>query len=89
MNALGGFHAAFTLPETMNLGPASLRFQLQNPAAKTENMEYWHQIQVQEFRRPEFEVTTSASEGPHFVAGYAITTWRPSTMRAGRCRTPR
>ncbi len=74
VTALGGFHAAFTLPETMNLGPASLRFQLRNPAAKTENMEWWHQIQVQQFRRPEFEVTTSASQGPHFVAGYAITT---------------
>jgi uncharacterized protein YfaS (alpha-2-macroglobulin family) len=73
LNALGGFHAAFTLPETMNLGSASLMFRLSNPAADTENNWSWHQIQVQQFRRPEFEVSASASEGPHFVAGYAIT----------------
>jgi len=74
LNLLGGFHAVFTLPETTNLGPASLTFRLSRPSANTEYIEWWHQIQVQQFRRPEFEVSASASEGPHLVGGHAITT---------------
>jgi uncharacterized protein YfaS (alpha-2-macroglobulin family) len=65
INALGGFTLAFTLTETMNLGYANL--ELSGPG------QYNHQFQVQEFRRPEFEVKASASEGPHLVGGFATT----------------
>jgi hypothetical protein len=64
LNALGGFDFAFTLPETMNLGQASLRLSLQGN-------EFHHAVQVQEFRRPEFEVATSVNEGPFMALEHA------------------
>ncbi|MBV9957942.1 MAG: hypothetical protein JO360_05945, partial [Acidobacteria bacterium] len=42
-----------------------------------------HQFQVQEFRRPEFEVTAEASEGPHFVGGDATATVSASYFAGG------
>ena len=72
LNALGGFHTSFTLPAAMNLGYAQIRFRLTGRAPSASGREHSHQIQVQEFRRPEFEVSASTSEAPHFVGGGAI-----------------
>ena len=69
INALGGFDIAFTLPATMNLGYAAVQFSAQGGTSEGTNREYSHMFQVQEFRRPEFEVTAQANEGPHFVGG--------------------
>jgi len=70
VNALGGFTMAFKLPETMNLGYANLELTLSGgPAAS--GGQHGHGFQVQEFRRPEFEVKAEASEGPHFAGGHA------------------
>jgi hypothetical protein len=71
LNALGGFDLALTLPEAMNLGYANLHLTL--TAAKG-YADYHHALQVQEFRRPEFEVTARASEGPYFVGDSAVVT---------------
>ena len=71
MNALGGFDTKFKLPATMNLGQAYVQFMAENTTAS--NGVQQHYFQVQEFRRPEFEVTTQASEGPFFVKGHAET----------------
>jgi uncharacterized protein YfaS (alpha-2-macroglobulin family) len=71
LNALGGFDTRFKLPATMNLGNAYVQFQAEN-ATINGNSEQ-HYFQVQEFRRPEFEVKTEASEGPFFVKGFAQT----------------
>ncbi|GAG29157.1 unnamed protein product, partial [marine sediment metagenome] len=54
LNPLGGFDTSFTLPETMNLGSASLRFRLVGGRSGAGRQEHSHTIQVQEFRRPEF-----------------------------------
>ncbi|HLG14839.1 MAG TPA: DUF6049 family protein [Blastocatellia bacterium] len=70
INAFGGFDAVLKLPPTMNLGYASIQLQSQ-PNKTIPGSETSHQFQVQEFRRPEFEVSASASEGPHFVGGSA------------------
>ncbi len=64
LNTLGGFATSFVLSEAMNLGPTSLLLTL-------DGNQYAHSFAVQEFRRPEFEVTASASEGPHFVGEHA------------------
>ncbi len=70
VNALGGFTMAFTLTETMNLGPAALELNLERgPAAS--GSQHLHSFQVQEFRRPEFEVKVNAGEGPFFAGGHA------------------
>jgi uncharacterized protein YfaS (alpha-2-macroglobulin family) len=72
LNALGGFDTSFALPETMNLGFASLRLRIAGVSAS--NLQHSHSVQVQEFRRPEFEVTTSVSAGPHFIGEHAAAT---------------
>ncbi len=71
LNALGGFDWSMTLPEAMNLGTAFLQLSLSTSRGYGE---YQHSIQVQEFRRPEFEVTATASEGPYFVGDSAAAT---------------
>jgi hypothetical protein len=70
VNALGGFTMAFTLTETMNLGNTALELNLSGgPAAN--GAQHNHVFQVQEFRRPEFEVKANAGEGPFFAGGNA------------------
>ncbi|HXG94319.1 MAG TPA: DUF6049 family protein [Blastocatellia bacterium] len=82
VNALGGFDTAFKLPATMNLGAASLQFETK-AATVIAGQQYEHQFQVQEFRRPEFEVSTQASEGPHFVGASATATVSASYYAGG------
>jgi uncharacterized protein YfaS (alpha-2-macroglobulin family) len=66
VNAWGGFDFAFTLPEVVNLGPVYINFE-------TSGGSYGHSFQVQEFRRPEFEVTAkNETGGPYFVDGHAV-----------------
>ncbi len=81
INALGGFDTQFKLPGTMNLGYAYV--QLQADQATLSGNSQQHYIQVQEFRRPEFEVSTQTSEGPHFVKGFAETTVSASYYAGG------
>ncbi len=73
INALGGFDMTFKLPPAINLGYARIELDAHGDgfAASSPNS---HQFQVQEFRRPEFEVTAQASDGPHFVGSNATTT---------------
>ncbi len=69
LSPAGSFELAIPLPKTPSLGYASVQFTvppdslqaLQAPA-------YTHQFRIEEFRRPEFEVTAHASQGP-FVVG--------------------
>ncbi|HSB09639.1 MAG TPA: DUF6049 family protein [Blastocatellia bacterium] len=70
INALGGFDTVFKLPSTMNLGDANVKFEAYADGFAAVRS-HSHQFQVQEFRRPEFEVTAQASEGPHFVGASA------------------
>ena len=71
-NLLGGFDTSFKLPPTMNLGDATVELEANSVSEKFENPTYKHRFQVQEFRRPEFEVIAkSETEGPLFVGGHA------------------
>ena len=70
VNPVGGFDTKFTLPKTPNLGSAQVRLTAQGKM-KSETV---HVIQVQEFRRPEFEVSAQASPGPFIIgAGGDVT----------------
>ncbi len=70
VNALGGFDLAFTLPEQVNLGQASVYFSL---ATGLDGSSYGHSFQIQEFRRPEFEVNArNETSGPYFVGDSAV-----------------
>jgi uncharacterized protein YfaS (alpha-2-macroglobulin family) len=69
LNLLGGFDLAFTLPKTMNLGTGDLKFTADGDKG-LENLEFEHGFRVEEFRRPEFEVSAkNESAGPFFVRG--------------------
>jgi uncharacterized protein YfaS (alpha-2-macroglobulin family) len=65
VNPAGGFDARFMVPKTPNLGHAAIEFEARGTLRGTRS----HTIQIQEFRRPEFEVSTQASQGPFLVGG--------------------
>ncbi len=71
LSPLGGFDLAFELPEGINLGYTTLDLTAVGSLTNLDGGNYGHSFQVQEFRRPEFEVVTSASEGPHFIGDSA------------------
>ena len=63
VSGVGGFDTKFTLPKTPNLGEAYIRLEAQGRMTGG----YTHEFQIQEFRRPEFEVSAQASQGPFLV----------------------
>jgi uncharacterized protein YfaS (alpha-2-macroglobulin family) len=78
LNALAGFDLKLKLPAAMNLGHARLEFKLAEDGG-----EHTHTFQVQEFRRPEFEIKASASEAPHFVGAHATVAMTASYYAGG------
>jgi uncharacterized protein YfaS (alpha-2-macroglobulin family) len=69
LNALAGFDLKLKLPPAMHLGTASVEFEFEGRSDK-----HYHRFQVQEFRRPEFEIDARTSEAPHFVGSSATAT---------------
>src|SRR5262245_16900614 len=65
VSAAGGFDTRFTLPKTPGLGRAEIAFVASG--ALRGNHAHW--IEIEEFRRPEFEVSAQASQGPFLVGG--------------------
>ena len=65
VNPVGGFDTRFTVPKTPNLGYAQISFEAQGSLRGG----YTHGIQIEEFRRPEFEVSAQAGPGPFVVGG--------------------
>jgi alpha-2-macroglobulin len=73
VNRLGGFDLAFTIPENVNLGHAYIILDAEGSLGNLYSTQYHHTFQIQEFRRPEFEVTARVeSEGPHFAGESAV-----------------
>ncbi|MGH9820237.1 MAG: MG2 domain-containing protein, partial [Pyrinomonadaceae bacterium] len=69
-NPFGAFDLKFSIPDNSNLGASRVDFS--EPGSPTA-IAYSHQFQIQEFRRPEFEVSTKVeSEAPLFVGGNAV-----------------
>jgi alpha-2-macroglobulin len=68
-NPFGAFDFKFNLPDNVNLGDARIEF---SPAGST-SVVYSHDFQIQEFRRPEFEVTAKVeTPAPHFIKESAM-----------------
>ncbi len=82
VGALGGFDLSFKLPDTVNLGHASITLTASGSGASSGETHY-HSFRVEEFRRPEFEVSSNVSEGPHFVGGHADVTVTASYFAGG------
>lgn len=69
LNAFGAFDLKFNLPDNANLGHARIEF---STASRLAADTFTHQFQIQEFRRPEFEVSTKVeSEAPFFIGDSA------------------
>ena len=58
VNILGGWDARFTLPKTPSLGDATVELKASGRMTGAHD----HDIQIEEFRRPEFEVKAATSE---------------------------
>jgi uncharacterized protein YfaS (alpha-2-macroglobulin family) len=72
VNALGGFDFSFKLPEAVNLGYANITFNAEGSLGGMSSQQFSHSFQIQEFRRPEFEVAArNETEGPYFAGGQA------------------
>jgi len=81
VNALGGFDFNFTLPENANLGYTSIELSAN---VGIDGRYHSHGIQVQEFRRPEFEVIArNETTGPYFVDGSATVAVEASYFAGG------
>ncbi|MBN1451792.1 MAG: hypothetical protein JW963_12320, partial [Anaerolineales bacterium] len=65
VNALGGFDFSFSVPENANLGYAYIQM---DAGVGLDGRSFSHGFQIQEFRRPEFEVNArNETVGPYFV----------------------
>lgn len=76
VTALGGFELTLDLPGTMNLGHAYVQFNA--PGGGTS-----HAFRVEEFRRPEFEVAASVSDGVKVIGESATATVTASYFAGG------
>ncbi|MEJ2711243.1 MAG: MG2 domain-containing protein, partial [Anaerolineales bacterium] len=73
VNALGGFDLAFTIPQSVNLGYAQLFLNATGSLQGMDGLQHSHAFQIQEFRRPEFEVTArNETPGPYFAGEPAV-----------------
>ncbi len=66
---LGGFNLDFKLPDTPNLGAATINFTVTDQA---ESIAYNHSFEIQEFRTPEFEVKTELTRPEPYWGNAAI-----------------
>lgn len=71
LSALGGFDLAIDLPATPNLGAAALSLVVAGEPDVSMGR-HQHHFQIQEFRRPEYEVSASVDPGPHLIGGRAV-----------------
>ena len=73
VNALGGFDLSFTIPQIVNLGTANLNLYALGSLGGLDGVSFNHTLEIQEFRRPEFEVTArNETSGPYFAGGNAM-----------------
>ena len=75
LTGLGGFDLDLEIPESADLGSASLQLTLVGEGG-LDGTQTYHSFQIQQYRRPEFEVSTRPeSEGPYVST-------RPATVAA-------
>ena len=85
VDALGGFDLTLSLPKDTNLGQVQVLLNAQGSNLdKLGNSQWYHFLQVQEFRRPEFEVTArNESSGPYYAGGQATLAVQASYYAGG------
>jgi alpha-2-macroglobulin len=73
VNALGGFDLVLKLPQQVNLGYAQLIFNAEGSLSGLSGVQFYHGFQIQEFRRPEFEVNARNESAAPYFAGDSAT----------------
>ncbi|MBI4748402.1 MAG: hypothetical protein HY774_07915 [Acidobacteria bacterium] len=75
LNVFGGFDGSIVIPTNAELGQASIHFTLKGSiTAKLDNLTYRHPFDIQQFRRPEYELKVTTSDGPHVIGTSALAT---------------
>jgi len=72
LSTQGGFDFEVEFPDDITLGSAGVEFSTDGFGSGGGNG-YWHQLLVQEFRRPDFEVTASVKGAGPYLAGQVLT----------------
>jgi uncharacterized protein YfaS (alpha-2-macroglobulin family) len=73
VSLLGSFDLVINVPEQVNLGYARLQLSAEGDLSGLDGLQYSHGFQIQEFRRPEFEVTArNETSGPYFAGEHAV-----------------
>ncbi|TVQ94387.1 MAG: hypothetical protein EA397_01580 [Deltaproteobacteria bacterium] len=67
----GGFDLTIPIPDTPNLGRARVTF---STTFEGRSQSYTHTFQIQEFRRPEYRVSTQIDPRPYVLGDHAIAT---------------
>jgi hypothetical protein len=78
----GGFDLQFSLPKTPNLGQARVHMKLVGDSSGAYVFDHDHRFSIEEFRRPEFEVSARA-EGQPFEVGRSATVTVAAKYYAG------
>lgn len=72
VSGLGGFDIALAIPEVTNLGTATLHLTAEGTVGEYGNYQSDHTFEIQEFRRPEYEVAArNETTGPYFAGDHA------------------
>lgn len=82
LSKLGGFSFSVDFPDDINLGYANVSMNVPGLGSKR-GYSGSHSLRVEEFRRPEFEVSVSATEGPHLVGQYGVFSARAAYFTGG------
>lgn len=82
LGALGGFDLSVDIPETANLGQASLNLALSGVGSVDGSIQP-HTFQIQQYRTPEFEVATRAESQPPFLSTAPVTVAATASYYAG------
>ena len=84
VNALGGFDLVYQIPTEVNLGYTQFMLDIAGKPGEFENHSYQHSFQIQEFRRPEFEVTArNETPAPYFAGDKALVAVQASYYAGG------
>ncbi|MBK9371869.1 MAG: hypothetical protein IPN01_37195 [Deltaproteobacteria bacterium] len=81
LSKLGGFDLSLNLPATMNLGTGYVELAL--VGGDLDGGGFTHPLNVQEFRRPEFEVGMSVGDGPYVLGERFLATVTASYFAGG------
>ncbi|HMZ78642.1 MAG TPA: MG2 domain-containing protein, partial [Acidobacteriota bacterium] len=85
VNAFGGFYVKGQIPKTAATGAASIHLSADLPDTSSlfTGQDTQHPFQIEEYQRPDFEVTVSNGDGPFVIGGATTATARVQYYTGG------